>query len=503
MIDDGVIHGRMPKPLLTNEVPAQADAIPVVQTQMPAYGHPVLTSKVMTPQNVLPTPSAQEWPSVWANKQGQALTGTFVASDEGVGEIKTEDQAVYGVIGQAGYPTVAAAADIAGPEVLSPWLPPNQSQHALSTTASSVMDHERDKGRPNVHPSDLYDPDVPLDSQRTPQDMAAAGSMRPQAFCDFIGQKQHVDNLHVFIQAACARQEALDHLLLHGPAGLGKTTLALLTAKAMASTLKISAGPVLTKPGDLAAILTQLGPRDILFIDEIHRLPIQVEEILYSAMEDYRIDIMLGEGPHARALSLTLPPFTLIGATTRVGLLSSPLRDRFGIMLPLTFYTRDELARIVHSAAYRMAVALSDQAAYALAARARGTPRVALRLLRRVRDFAQVTSHHPILTSDHIPSPMKPVLTLNVDHVQDSLAHLGMTHDGLDPVDQAYLKALEEIFNGGPVGIDTIAACLAQDKQTIEDWVEPYLLQQGLLQRTPRGRQLTPAGRQRTCSLEA
>jgi len=301
-------------------------------------------------------------------------------------------------------------------------------------------------------------------------------ALRPLSFDDFVGQDDGVRNLRIFIQAACARGESLDHVLLHGPPGLGKTTLAHLTATAMKGTLRTTSGPVLTKPGDLAALLTQLQNHDVLFIDEIHRLPVAVEELLYSAMEDYRIDILLGQGPHARALQLTLPPFTLVGATTRSGLLSAPLRDRFGIALALEFYNPAALSDLIMRASTALGFALTPAAARCLAQRSRGTPRIALRLLRRVRDFGG----NGAMIDDAV--------------VDRALNQLGINDGGLDRLDQKYLDVLLRFFGGGPAGLDTLAAALSETRDTVEDVIEPYLLQSGLIMRTPRGRKLTEYG---------
>ncbi len=301
-------------------------------------------------------------------------------------------------------------------------------------------------------------------------------ALRPLTFDDFVGQDDLVRNLRIFIQAASQRGESLDHVLLHGPPGLGKTTLAHLTATAMKGSLRTTSGPVLTKPGDLAALLTQLQPHDVLFIDEIHRLPVAVEELLYSAMEDYRIDILLGQGPHARSLQLTLPPFTLVGATTRSGLLSAPLRDRFGIALALEFYNPAALSDLMMRASTALGFALTPSAARCLAQRSRGTPRIALRLLRRVRDFGEKGG------------------VIDDDVLHRALNQLGVNDYGLDRLDQKYLDVLHRFFGGGPAGLDTLAAALSETRDTVEDVIEPYLLQSGLIMRTPRGRKITDHG---------
>ncbi len=302
-------------------------------------------------------------------------------------------------------------------------------------------------------------------------------SIRPLALGEFIGQQQAQDNLKVFIQAAKTRGDALDHVLFVGPPGLGKTTLAQIVAREMGVNFRSTSGPVIAKAGDLAAQLTNLEERDVLFIDEIHRLNPAVEEILYPAMEDYQLDLIIGEGPAARSVKIDLPKFTLVGATTRAGLLTTPLRDRFGIPIRLNFYTVEELERIVARGARVMGIGMSEDGANELAKRSRGTPRIAGRLLRRVRDFAIVDGADRItrIVAD------KALRLLDVDAI------------GLDLMDRRYLLMVAEKFGGGPVGIETIAAALSEPRDAIEDIIEPFLLQQGFLQRTPRGRLLTGA----------
>ena len=307
-------------------------------------------------------------------------------------------------------------------------------------------------------------------------------SLRPEKLREFVGQSRLCANLEIFIRAARGRREALDHVLLHGPPGLGKTTLARIAASELGVGLRITSGPVLTKSGDLAALLTAIQPRDVLFIDEIHRLPPAAEELLYPAMEDFRLDLILGEGPNARALQIDLPPFTLIGATTRSGLLTSPLRDRFGILLHLDFYLPPELQKILHGAARRLGFDLSADGAFEIARRSRGTPRIALRLLRRVRDFADSRYEggvsHPV---DHAAA-VRALERLEVDAL------------GLDALDRRYLRCIAEKHDGGPVGVETLSAALAEERDALEEAIEPFLLQQGLLQRSPRGRMLSLAG---------
>ena len=299
--------------------------------------------------------------------------------------------------------------------------------------------------------------------------------VRPKTFEEFVGQDRLKGNLKVFIEAAKLRGEALDHVLFCGPPGLGKTTLSNIIAAELGADIKITSGPVLERPGDLAAILTNIGEGDVLFIDEIHRLPRIAEEILYPAMEDYQLDIVIGQGPSARSLKLNLPKFTLVGATTRTGLLTSPLRDRFGIINRLDFYTADNLKKILLRSASIMGTEIHKDAAAEIAGRSRGTPRIANRLLRRVRDFAQVQSNGVV----------------NMDITLIALNALEVDRMGFDDMDKKLLLTIIEKYNGGPVGLETLASCIREEKDTIEDVYEPYLLQQGFIDRTPRGRVAT------------
>ena len=309
----------------------------------------------------------------------------------------------------------------------------------------------------------------------TQQEETLERALRPKVLDEYVGQEKARGQLEIFINAARGRSEPLDHVLLFGPPGLGKTTLAHIIAKEMGVNMRQTSGPVLERAGDLAALLTNLEPNDVLFIDEIHRLSPVVEEILYPAMEDYRLDIMIGEGPAARSVRLDLPPFTLVGATTRAGMLTNPLRDRFGIVSRLEFYTSDELARIVQRSAGLLEVAMQGDGALEIAKRSRGTPRIANRLLRRVRDYAQVKSDG-VVTSEIADAALK---KLDVDHL------------GFDVMDRKLLLAVLEKFGGGPVGLDNLAAAIGEERDTIEDVLEPYLIQQGYLMRTPRGRVAT------------
>ncbi len=315
----------------------------------------------------------------------------------------------------------------------------------------------------------FFDPNVPDE---------LAVSIRPKTLADFIGHESLKQNLSVFISGARGRGEAMDHVLLYGPPGLGKTTLAHIVANELGANFRATSAPMLTKQGDLAAILTSLEPMDVLFIDEIHRLPTSIEEVLYSAMEDFKLDIMIGEGPSAKSVRIDLPPFTLVGATTRTGLLSNPLRDRFGIDLRLSFYSPQDLAKIIVRSAGILGADIDFDGALMLATCSRGTPRIANRLLKRARDFAAASGQKNITT----------------DTIKTTLYQLHIDESGLDQVDREYLNTIVKHYAGGPVGIDNLAAALSEPADTIEDVIEPYLMQLGLVQRTPRGRVVTEAG---------
>ena len=309
-------------------------------------------------------------------------------------------------------------------------------------------------------------------------DSLSDAGLRPTRLDDFIGQNEARANLRVFIEAAKARTDAMDHVLFFGPPGLGKTTLAQIMARELGVGFRATSGPVIAKSGDLAALLTNLEPRDVLFIDEIHRLNPAVEEILYPAMEDFQLDLIIGEGPAARSVKIDLPPFTLVGATTRSGLITKPLRDRFGIPTRLDFYTVKDLIEVVRRGAHLLGLAMSEEGAVEIAARSRGTPRIAGRLLRRVRDFAVVEGDGAVTQ----------------EQADAALSRLGVDSLGLDQMDRRYLRCIGETYGGGPVGIETLAAALSEPRDALEDIIEPYLMQIALVQRTPRGRMLGPKG---------
>ncbi|MFQ5449253.1 MAG: Holliday junction branch migration DNA helicase RuvB [Nitrospinaceae bacterium] len=319
--------------------------------------------------------------------------------------------------------------------------------------------------------------DSPLDSAIDSEEVQYDNKLRPASFQDYIGQDKIKENLEIFISAARMRGDALDHALFYGPPGLGKTTLANIIAGEMGANLKSTSGPVIEKSGDLAALLTNLKRGDVLFIDEIHRLSNPIEEVLYSAMEDFKLDIMIGQGPSARSIKLELPPFTLIGATTRAGLLTSPLRSRFGVVHRLDYYNEKELETIVTRSAAILEIAITPDGADEIARRSRGTPRIANRLLRRVRDYAQVRADGVIVR----------------DVARKSLEMMEVDQKGLDKMDNKLLSTLIEKFKGGPVGLESLAAAISEEKDTIEDVLEPYLIQSGFIHRTPRGRVATQA----------
>ena len=313
--------------------------------------------------------------------------------------------------------------------------------------------------------------------EKSTEDLNLDLALRPVSFDEYVGQDRVKDNLKVFIQAARERGEALDHVLFSGPPGLGKTTLAHIIAREMGVNIRVTSGPVIERAGDLAAILTNMEKGDVLFVDEIHRLNRVIEEILYPAMEDYQLDIIIGQGPSARTIKLDLPPFTLVGATTRAGLLTSPLRERFGVLARLEFYPPDDLKRIVKRSASLLGIEIDEEGAMEIARRSRGTPRVANRLLRRVRDFAQVAGSGSV----------------DITSAKEALARLEVDERGLDSMDKKILLTLIDKFGGGPTGLDTIAAAIAEEGDTVEDVYEPFLIQEGLIERTPRGRLATAA----------
>src|SRR5882762_6010156 len=328
-----------------------------------------------------------------------------------------------------------------------------------------------------IHSDNFTEQRIIAATPASPHEEAIERALRPKQLDEYVGQAKIREQLGVFITAARQRKEALDHVLLFGPPGLGKTTLSHIIAAELGVNLRQTSGPVLEKPKDLAALLTNLEPNDVLFIDEIHRLSPVVEEILYPALEDYQIDIMIGEGPAARSIKLDLQPFTLVGATTRAGMLTNPLRDRFGIVARLEFYTPEELARIVHRSAGLLNVPIDTEGAFEIARRSRGTPRISNRLLRRVRDYADVKGDG----------------TISKGLADKALKMLDVDPQGFDVMDRKLLEAVIHRFDGGPVGLDNVAAAIGEERDTIEDVIEPYLIQQGFLQRTPRGRIATLA----------
>jgi len=315
-----------------------------------------------------------------------------------------------------------------------------------------------------------------IDPEPTQDEIPSEINLRPMSLEEYVGQEEMKKNLRVFIEAAKGRSDALDHVLFHGSPGLGKTSLAHIIARELGVSITSTSGPVIERPGDLAAILTSLGPRDVLFIDEVHRLNHVVEEILYPAMEDYQLDLIIGQGPSARTMKIPLPPFTLVGATTRAGLLTPPLRERFGVVLRVEFYSPEDLEQIVKRSAKILAIPMDDEGAFEIARRSRGTPRVANRILRRVRDYAQVEAEG--------------VITRQV--AGEALNMLGVDDQGLDRMDRTIMLTIIEKFSGGPIGLDTLSAAVSEEKDTLEDVYEPFLIQMGYMKRTPRGRVATP-----------
>jgi Holliday junction DNA helicase RuvB len=315
-----------------------------------------------------------------------------------------------------------------------------------------------------------------IDPEPEQDEIPSEINLRPMSLEEYVGQEEMKKNLRVFIEAAKARSDALDHVLFHGSPGLGKTSLAHIISRELGVNITSTSGPVIERPGDLAAILTSLGPRDVLFIDEVHRLNHVVEEILYPAMEDYQLDLIIGQGPSARTMKIPLPPFTLVGATTRAGLLTPPLRERFGVLLRVEFYSPEELEQIVKRSARILTIPIDDEGAFEIARRSRGTPRVANRILRRVRDYAQVEAEG--------------VITRKV--AGEALDMLGVDDQGLDRMDRTIMLTIIEKFCGGPIGLDTLSAAVSEEKDTLEDVYEPFLIQMGYMKRTPRGRVATP-----------